>query len=184
MGASDAAESSGKCRLGLSREIRRSDWPETLGEETLARTQLQSDFGVPKTPLPDTDGPVRWLGMTARPVRSHRAIERPDRSPNCRTDPAVVGACRRISKYFISRCPPNFSNQHYWKLAAVREKAPKKRSNGLADGALGVTKPRCEACSRPCSPVPGVISAPGKIESVESPVSAGRSEESGGPLAA
>ena len=147
MGASDAAESSGKCRLGLSREIRRSDWPETLGEETLARTQLQSDFGVPKTPLPDTDGPVRWLGMTARPVRSHRAIERPDRSPNCRTDPAVVGACRRISKYFISRCPPNFSNQHYWKLAAVREKAPKKRANGLADGALGVTKPRCEACS-------------------------------------
>ena len=80
MGASDAAESSGKCRLGLSREIRRSDWPETLGEETLARTQLQSDFGVPKTPLPDTDGPVRWLGMTARPVRSHRAIERADPS--------------------------------------------------------------------------------------------------------
>ena len=184
MGASDAAESSGKCRLGLSREIRRSDWSVTLGEETLARTQLKSDFGVPKTPLPDPDDPMRWLGMTARPVRSHRAIERADRSLTGRPDPAVVGASRRIPKYFISQCPPNFSSQQYWKLAAVREKAPKKRANGLADGALGVTKPRCEACSRPCSPVPGVISAPGKIESVESPVSAGRSEESGGPLAA
>ena len=42
----------------------------------LTRTQLQSDFGVPKTPLAllDPDEPMRWLDVTARPVRSHRAI--------------------------------------------------------------------------------------------------------------
>ena len=120
----------------------------------------------------------------ARHDRTARTDPDPDRILIGRPDPAVVGASRRIPKYFISQCPPNFSSQQYWKLAAVREKAPKKRANGLADGALGVTKPHCEACSRACSPVAGVISAPGKIESVESPVSAGRSEESGGPLAA
>ena len=48
---------------------------------------------------------MRWLGGTARPVRSHRAIERPDRSLIGRTKPLRPRHCRGSQEQESSDVP-------------------------------------------------------------------------------